>query len=136
VQSSAGLIDKALDLWAATVLEFGGDSPWVNSDDLYATIDAIQRGDAPWKVYKVRYQGPLPPCTPPKWMTETYELCTRDSRLLLHQQLETTHFKDQINLSPYRQFDAHQQRTWSNLMSADWAWKQVVRPNKLNVFFC
>jgi hypothetical protein len=125
-QSSAGLIDKALDLWAATVSEFGGDSPWANSEDLYATIDAIQHADVPWKVYKIRYQGPRPPGTPPKWMTQTYELCTRDSRLLLHQQLATTQFKDKINLSPYRQFDAHGQRTWSNLLSADWAWKQAV----------
>jgi hypothetical protein len=125
-QSSAGLIDKALDLWAATVLEFGRDSPWANSNELYATIDAIQHGNAPWKVYKVRYQGPLPPGTTPKWMSQTYELCARDSRLLLHQQLATSHFKDKINMSPYRQFDAQRERMWSNMMSADWAWKQAV----------
>ena len=125
-QSSAALIDKALDIWAATVLEFGGNSPWANSNELYAAIDAIQLGDVPWKVYKLRYQGPLPQGTPPKWMTQTYELCTRDSRLLLHQQLGAAHFKDAINLSPYRQFDHDRQRTWSNLMSVDWAWKQAV----------
>ncbi|KAH9952829.1 hypothetical protein BJV74DRAFT_929895 [Russula compacta] len=90
-QSSADLIDKALDIWAATVMEFGGDSPWRNSDELYATIDAIQHGEAPWKVFKIRYQGPLPPGTPPKWMLQT-----------------------------------NKQRTWSNLMSADWAWKQAT----------
>ncbi|KAI0245200.1 hypothetical protein BJV78DRAFT_1277494 [Lactifluus subvellereus] len=124
-QSSARLIDKALDLWAAIVMEFGRDSPWKNSSELYATIDAIKYGDSPWKTYEIRYQGPLPPGTPPKWMTQTYELCTRDSRRVLHHQLETTEFKDKINLSPYRQFDSKRQRTWSNLMSADWAWTQA-----------
>ncbi|KAH9988442.1 hypothetical protein BJV74DRAFT_885330 [Russula compacta] len=80
VQSSAANIDKALDMWAATVMEFGGDAPWTNSDDLYKTIDAIQHGDAPWKMYHVQYRDPQPPGTPPKWMSETYELCARDSR--------------------------------------------------------
>jgi hypothetical protein len=72
-------------------------------------------------MYTVRYGGPLPPGTPPKWMTQTYELCTRDSRQVLHQQLATTDFKDKINLSPYRQFDRDHQQIRSNLMSADWA---------------
>ncbi|KAF8491736.1 hypothetical protein F5888DRAFT_1619731, partial [Russula emetica] len=34
-------------------------------------------------------------------------------------------YKDKINLSPYRQFDSNHQQTWSNLMSADWAWTQA-----------
>ncbi|KAI0004338.1 hypothetical protein BJV74DRAFT_876020 [Russula compacta] len=116
VQSSAANIDKALDMWAATIMEFGGDAPWTNSDDLYETIDAIQHGDAPWKMYHVQYRGPQPPGTPPKWMSETYELCARDSRQVLHHQLATEQFKDKINLIPY---------LWSNLMSADWAWSQA-----------
>ncbi|KAH9996976.1 hypothetical protein BJV74DRAFT_794985 [Russula compacta] len=49
VQNSAPLIDKALDLWAATVMEFGGNAPWSNTMELYATIDTIQQGDSPWK---------------------------------------------------------------------------------------
>ena len=126
MQSSAGKINKALDMWAATVMEYGGDAPWKNATELYATIDAIQHGDLPWKVYEIHYRGPLPPGTPPKWMTETYELCTRNSRQILHHQLATSQFKDTINLSPYRQFDGTGTRVWSNLMSADWAWKQAV----------
>ena len=126
VQNSAPLIDKALDLWAATVMEFGADTPWKNAKELYATIDTIRCGDSPWKVYKIHYQGPLPRGTPPKWMTQTYELCAQDTRQVLHHQLETTQFKDKIKLTPYRQFDGNGQRTWSNLMSADWVWTQAV----------
>ncbi|KAJ7918908.1 hypothetical protein B0H13DRAFT_1991238 [Mycena leptocephala] len=69
--------------------------------------------------------GPLPPGTPPKWMTQSYELCTRDVRQLLHNQLGTTAFKDHVNLVPYRQFNHSGRRVWSNLMSGDWAWKQA-----------
>ncbi|KAN0104004.1 hypothetical protein V8E52_011405, partial [Russula decolorans] len=125
-QSSAGLINKALDLWAAAVVEYGGAAPWKNSKELYTTIDAIKHSESPWKTHTVRYQGPLPLGTPPKWMTQTYVLCTQDSRQVLHRQLETTEFKDKINLSPYCQFDSNRQRTWSNLMSADWAWTQAA----------
>jgi hypothetical protein len=47
-------------MWAATVLEFGGDAPWKNMAELYANIDAIQHGDSPWKVYQLWYNGPIP----------------------------------------------------------------------------
>ncbi|KAF8487903.1 hypothetical protein F5888DRAFT_1796499 [Russula emetica] len=122
-QSSAGLIDKALDLWAATV---GDSAPWKNSKELYAMIDAIKLSESPWKTYTVQYQGPRPLGTAPKWMMQTYVLCAWDSRQVLLHQLETAqYYKDKINLSPYRQFDSNHQRTWSNLMSADWAWTQA-----------
>ncbi|KAJ7106760.1 hypothetical protein C8R44DRAFT_545237, partial [Mycena epipterygia] len=124
LQSSAGEINQALDLWAAQVLRHGDYPPWRNAKDLYDTIDTIQHGDMPWKVYQITYTGVRPP-VPPKWMTETYELCTRDSRLVLQQQLSTPDFKDKIDYSPYRQFDGEGKRVWSNLMSGDWAWKQA-----------
>ncbi|KAJ6540708.1 hypothetical protein B0H19DRAFT_1313483 [Mycena capillaripes] len=125
LQSSAGNINTALDLWAASVMEYGGHIPWKNADELYATIDDIQSGHMPWKTYEMRYTGPLPDGTPPKWMTQTYEVCTRDLREVLHQQLATTGLKDHVDMVPYRQFNHSGQRVWSNLMSADWAWKQA-----------
>ncbi|KAJ7737732.1 hypothetical protein B0H16DRAFT_1762218 [Mycena metata] len=126
LQTSAGNINTALDLWAASVLPYGGTAPWKNSDELYATIDEIQSGDMPWKTYQLRYTGPLPAAgTPPKWMTQTYEVCTRDLRAVLHHQLETTAFKDDVDMTPYRQFNHIGKRVWSNLMSGDWAWKQA-----------
>ena len=126
VQNSAAKIDKALNWWTATVMKFGESAPWRNSDELYAAIDAIKEGGAPWKVYRIHYNGPRPPGTPPRWMTETYELCTRDSRQVLHNQLSATKFKDNINVAPYRQLSNKGVRIWSNLMSGDWAWKQAV----------
>jgi Plavaka transposase len=125
-QTSAAGINRALDLWAASLLEFGRDIPWANAQELYATIDSIRHGQAAWKTYKLCYNGVLPEGTPPRWMTSTFELCTRDSRTLLHQQLETTDFKDKIHYMPYKQFRGDGSRIWSNLMSADWAAKQAV----------
>jgi hypothetical protein len=113
-------------MWQASILQYGGEIPWTNAQDLYDTIDTIQVGDAPWKVYNIRYQGVVPPGIPPKWMTETYELCTRDSRTVLHNQLSSSEFKGKTNFVPYQQFDGKGRRIWSNLLSADWAWKQAV----------
>ncbi|KAJ7809240.1 hypothetical protein B0H14DRAFT_3090933 [Mycena olivaceomarginata] len=109
-QSSAGAINTAHDLWAAQILKYGEDIPWKNAAELYSTIDSIQHGDTPWKVYKIRYQGQLPAGTPPKWMTQTYELCTRDVHAVLHTQLATTDFKGQLNYTPYRQFNGKGRR--------------------------
>ncbi|KAJ7202083.1 hypothetical protein GGX14DRAFT_370690 [Mycena pura] len=124
LQSSAPEIAKALDLWAAQVLEHGTSPPWRTAQELYDTIDAIQHGDAPWKVFEIHYTGPRPP-VPPKWMLETYELCTRDSREVLRLQLANADFKGHVDYAPYRQFNAKGKRVWSNLMSGDWAWKQA-----------
>ncbi|KAJ7602026.1 hypothetical protein B0H17DRAFT_1342371 [Mycena rosella] len=134
LQSSEGHINKALDIWAASVMKFGGTAPWKNAAELYAAIDEIQAGDMPWKTYEMRYMGPLPPGTPPKWMTQTYELCTRNLRDVLHHQLATTSFQDHIDIIPYQQFNHTGQRVWSNLMSGDWAWKQANPDNHGCVF--
>ncbi|KAJ7833381.1 hypothetical protein B0H13DRAFT_2240376 [Mycena leptocephala] len=115
LQTSERNIHTALDIWAASA----------NAKELYADIDRVRHGDAPWKTYTIRYTGPLPPGTPPRWMTQEYELCTRDVRQLLHHQLGTTAFKDHIDYIPYRQFNHGGNRVWSNLMSGDWAWKQA-----------
>jgi hypothetical protein len=126
LQSSEHHINTALDIWAASLCEFGRSAPWTNAKEMYADIDRIQHGDAPWKTYSIRYTGPLPPGIPPKWMTQEYQLCTRDVRQLLHHQLGTSAFKDHVDYVPYRQFNHSGGRVWSNLMSGDWAWKQAV----------
>ncbi|KAJ7224045.1 hypothetical protein GGX14DRAFT_648209 [Mycena pura] len=125
VQSSEGSINTALDLWAASVLPYGATAPWKNTKELYATIDRIQNGDMPWRTHQVRYTGPIPAGTPLKWMTQTYEVCTRNLRDVLHHQLASRDFKGLVDMIPYRQFNHNGWRSWSNLMSGDWAWKQA-----------
>ncbi|KAJ3833133.1 hypothetical protein F5878DRAFT_719544 [Lentinula raphanica] len=118
LQSLAAEIKLALDMWAAQVLVSGGDpddQPWVNADQLYETIDAID---------DINYQGHRPP-VPPTWMTQKYTLLIRDIRALFHYQMRMKDFDDsQFNKVPYRQFNKQGKRVRSNIMSADWAWKQ------------
>lgn len=128
LQSSEREINKGLDLWLAAKLKAGDNAPlpWSSTDNMYQTIDSIQEGEAPFVTIRFKYSGPIPP-NPPNWMTETYELCTRDSEILLHHQLATTDFANTFTPRPYRQFDHRGDRVWSNLMSGDWAWKEAVR---------
>ena len=125
-QSSVSGINEALDLWAAAEVRHGGHIRWANAQALYDTIDEINRGDVPWRTFQLSYKGPLPASTPPKWMTRTYELCIRDSRQVLQQQMADPAFKDHMFYTPYRQFNAASKRVYSNLMSGDWAWQQAV----------
>ncbi len=101
------------------------DVPWSSADALYKTIDVIQASDAPWKTYKFLYTGPKP-STPPAWMEETYELNMRDALLLLEQQIATFEFDSQADYVPYQEFDTKGDRIYSNLMSGDWASREVV----------
>jgi hypothetical protein len=127
LQTSERHISTGLDLWQAAVLKAGSNAPipWSSAQEMYATIDKIQEGDAPFKTIHIKYSGPIP-SNPPLWMTETYELCTRDSHKLLHNQLSTTDFAGAFDYKPYRQFDHKDNRVWSNLMSGDWAWNEAV----------
>lgn len=125
-QSSKGLINRALDLWAASAIKNNGIGPtWKSADDLYAAIDAIREGQVPWRVFTVKYNGPLPEGTPPKWMTQEYHVCTRNAKEVVDMQLGSEHFDGQFNYTPYRQFEDGNRR-FSNLMSGSWAWKQAV----------
>ena len=128
LQSSEREINKGLDLWQAAILQAGDDKPipWSSAQEMYNAIDLIQEGDAPFKTICIKYSGPICP-NPPRWMTETYELCTRDSSVVLHNQLSTTDFKGKFEPKPYRQFNHANDRVWSNLMSSDWPWNEAVR---------
>lgn len=127
VQSSEKEIEKGLDLWLAAKLEAGDETPlpWASAREMYATIDAIQEGEAPFQTISIKYAGHRPP-NPPRWMMQTYQLCTRNSCLLLQHQLANGDFKSQFDYKPYRQINHRNDRVWSNLMSADWAWAEAV----------
>jgi len=127
LQSSERKINKGLDLWLAATVKAGDGSPlpWASATEMYETIDSIQEGNALFSTVRFKYSGPIRP-NPPRWMTDTYELCTRDARKLVHNQLETTDFATTFDYRPYCQFNHKDDRVWSNLMSGDWAWNEAV----------
>ncbi|KAF5332268.1 hypothetical protein D9611_007993 [Ephemerocybe angulata] len=130
MQSSVSQINKGLDLWLASKIQAMGstdcdDLPWSSASELYSTIDEITQGNAPFKTVYFKYNGEIPENNPPAWMTQTYELCVRDIRQVIHQQLDTPDFKNEFHSRPYRQFQANGERVWSDMFSGDWAWKEA-----------
>lgn len=132
-QSSASKVNKALDFWVAAKIQALKTSDcehinaeWDSAKKMYETIDKIQLGSSPFSTVKIRYSGPRPD-NPPSWMNQEYELCYRDTRKVLHDQLATADFASDFDPAPYRQYQANGERVWSNLMSGEWAWDQAVR---------
>ncbi|KAF8167103.1 hypothetical protein B0H34DRAFT_791874 [Crassisporium funariophilum] len=133
LQSSEAEIGRGLDLWLAAIIKSGFTNtdtekvpiPWCSAQELYATIDSIQAGGAPWMTHTFRYNGPKPE-SPPNWMEETYELNVRDILIVLEGQLATVDFHNHFDYKPYREYDANGNRVWSNLMSGSWAYEEAT----------
>ena len=132
LQSSEDEICEGLELWRATVVKHESEHgetecvPWKDAQDLYKTIDLIKAGNVNWTTFKLSYTGPKPQM-PPRWMEETYELNTRDVLVTLEQQLGTTEFDGQFEMTPYEEYDHAGDRVLSNLMSGYWANREAVR---------
>ena len=114
-----------MDIWASK----SGDHnpPFVNHKDLYHTIDSIPLGDVAWKALSVSYSGEIPAGGEvPPWVTSEYEVWYRDPLSVLENQLANPDFKGKFHISPYREYNENGERVWSDVMSANWAWKQAV----------
>jgi hypothetical protein len=127
LQSLAAKIAEGLNLWSAMAFKHGSSTgaPWKTAKDMYKTIDAIQTGSLPFKTHCLFYKG-LKPSTPPHWMEEVYKLDARDVLAIVRDQLAMPAFKDQFDYAPYKEFNNKGECIWSNLMSAQWAFKQAV----------
>lgn len=128
LKTSAKQIGRGLELWQATLLKAGSSEkvPWKSAEELYATIDAIQAGGAPWTTHTFQYNGPKPTGAVPAWMTETYELSVRNVQNVLEGQLADRDFNGRCDYTPYKEFDSQGDRVWSNLLSGEWAYQEAV----------
>ena len=64
-------------------------------------------------------------------MTDIYEICVRDARAVLQQQLDTDDFRDKFQTRPFRQFRTNKECVWTSVFSGEWAWDQVVSSTSL-----
>ncbi len=71
---------------------------------MYATIDEIRQGDNPWKSVTFCYRGSMPE-NPPKWMTDRFELVTRNICSVLHEQTACTDFDGCWDYVPFMKFN-------------------------------
>jgi hypothetical protein len=122
---SAGDIDTLLESWATTLLASDSTLPFANHRDLYRTIDNARVGDVPWKSFNVRYDG-LPPEKPPSWMVNDFEVWYRDPRKVINNMLANTDFVNEMDTTPFQEYNSDGHWHYHNFMSGDWAWNQAV----------
>ncbi|KAH9049031.1 hypothetical protein EDB84DRAFT_1593342 [Lactarius hengduanensis] len=132
LQSSAGDIQRGLDLWRATVMKYQTDHdscngvPWKSTAEMYGTIDSISAGGVAWTTYQFSYDGPRPTSgTLPRWMQETYDLNVRNVLSVFEEQLASKEFDGKFEYTPYEEYDKKGSRVYSNLMSGSWAFREV-----------
>ncbi|KAG1727914.1 hypothetical protein EDD22DRAFT_982741 [Suillus occidentalis] len=90
--------------------------------DLHKVIDATQLGNVPWQCLLVQYAGECPEHDTPLWMGKDYEVWYRDPRMMAHNMLANT---------TYKEYDlSDNTRRWKDFMSGDWAWQQADEISK------
>ncbi|EIW77456.1 hypothetical protein CONPUDRAFT_157705 [Coniophora puteana RWD-64-598 SS2] len=127
VQMSATHIDALCKIWAASLAEHNAPPLCVDHTKMYEAIDGIENGDVAWQSFHVTYQGPRPERAIPSWMEASYDVWFRDPREILKNILGRPDLKDDIDLTPYRDYDSTGIRQYGNLFSGDWAWDQATR---------
>ncbi|KAH9946456.1 hypothetical protein B0H21DRAFT_693696 [Amylocystis lapponica] len=102
-QMSKAHVNELMDLWATSMLPFGGQPPFANSTDMYTVIDTIQHGDAPWQSFSARYTGDIPSgdLEAPPWMTSDYQIWCRDPLTVARNMLANPDFDGEFNYAPF-----------------------------------
>ncbi|KAG6824616.1 hypothetical protein H0H92_006339 [Tricholoma furcatifolium] len=125
VQMSASNIDHLLELWShAAMSEHDNSSPFVSHHEMYDTIDATRFGDAPWKHFSIVYNGTTN-SNEAFWKSVKYKVSYRDPDAVIANMLDNPDFDGQFDYVPYVQRDQTGQRTWSDFMSGNYAWKHA-----------
>ncbi len=125
-QMPASQINDLLQIWSAKMND-QDSSPFVNSNDLYSSIDATTIGSVPWQSFSVSYQGEIETESPPSWKTTEYEVFFRDPCEVLKTQLANPDFANEMDFSPKRVTDRQGKHRYQDFMSGNWAWQQAVR---------
>ena len=107
-------IDTLFNIWA-TFLNPHHDKepPFNNHTELYNTIDSTPLGDVT--------EGERP-----AWMDAEYEVWYCNPKQLIKTMLACPDFANKFNYSPFQEYNADGNHHFQNLMSGNWAWKQVV----------
>ncbi|KAF8802194.1 hypothetical protein BYT27DRAFT_7226532 [Phlegmacium glaucopus] len=124
-EMSAGNIDVLLDLWALNMAKHDDLGPFSSYEHMYATIDNIKHGDAPWKTFTTSYAGELGP-NAPGWQLEDYEVWFRDPDLIVRNMLNNPDFDGQFDYAPYVDLDKAGQRRWNEFMSGNFSWRHAI----------
>ncbi|KAH9839788.1 uncharacterized protein C8Q71DRAFT_795095 [Rhodofomes roseus] len=127
MQTSIGDINALLRTQAAyNATQGGGDPPFEDSDELFATVDAIPYGNAPWESFTLQYTGPVDDDSP-SWKRGTFVVHCRNPRTVAHNISRNEEFDGKFDTTPYQEYCAPGAPRFSNVMSGLWAYKQATK---------
>lgn len=101
------------------------ESIFSSAEEMYATIDSIQHGDAPWQSFSFHFMGPLAR-DDPQWKRATYTVYCRNTQTVVHNMLNNKEFDGKFDYIPFQEYTGPQKRRVSNLMSGDWVYQKAV----------
>lgn len=125
VEMSAPDIDYLMELWAFSKMKHGEFGPFEGSKDMYAAIDAISLGSAPWQCLVSEPLDTSP--NAPSWKTSEHQLWFRDTELIASLMLDNPDFNGQFDTIPYVRVDSNGRRRLSDVMSGNYAYRHAVR---------
>lgn len=137
VQMSNSHINELLNLWALSAMKHTDNATalYDSCRTLYATIDAIQDSDAPWKCLSVNTacDGNIPELLP-SWQRQEYEVWYRDPDVVIRNMLDNPDFTSHFDTTPYIATDAQGKRRWTDFMTGNFAWRQSVCSSAYTIF--
>ena len=106
---SARDVDELMDIWATSKAVDDLDdeiSPFSLHEHIYATINEIRHGDAPYKSFTISYAGHLDP-DPPSWQLQDYQVWYCDSDIVTTDSdiLNNSEFDEEFDYAPYVEVD-------------------------------
>ena len=134
---SAQDVDELMDIWATSKAVHDSDddkiSPFSSHEHMYATIDEIKHGDAPWKSFTISYASHLD-ADPPSWQLQDYQVWYCDPNVVTTNMLNNPDFDREFDYAPYVEVDKLGQRWWNEPMLGNFAWRCAV--NLTVIFIC
>ncbi|KAF8816181.1 hypothetical protein BYT27DRAFT_7077700 [Phlegmacium glaucopus] len=121
---SAGNIDELMDIWASSRAEDDESSPFTSHEHMYATIDAIPHGDAPWTSFTASFVGDIQ-SNAPSWQTADYEVWYRDPSTVIKNMLANPDFHPEFDYAPFVELDNAGERRWNEFMSGNFCWRHA-----------
>ena len=128
-QMSAKNIDKLFNIWETFLVGFNAAPSFVNSDDMYETIDSTPYGNARWESFTIHYniaKDPPSNQAPAVWKTAEYNGWFCDPRKLIHNIIANWAFDGEFDYAPYQEYDYKGQHRFHDVFSGNWCWRQVV----------
>lgn len=107
-------------------MEYDGSAPFDSCRSLYALIDAIHDGDAPWQCLTVSGVSDNLSEHAPSWKKQEFEVWYRDADVVVTNLLDNPDFASQFDVAPYVMTDSQGRRRWVDFMSGHFAWRRSV----------